>query len=201
MALWEACAYLVDDEVRLRTFRALEKQVGLAPAALVAAGGAKVAAAIAGGGMNPRQRAEKVLQAAEQALKIGPDELQRAVEERPIEARRLLERFPGIGRPGAEKILMAHGSARTLAPESNGLRVLNRLGLAPEKKDYAATYRAAAEALGPELPKKPEALLEAHLLLRRHGQTICRRTAPACERCPLMERCAFVRATRLPRQR
>jgi endonuclease-3 len=191
MALWEAVAYLVDDEVRLQVFRSLEKEVGLAPAALAAAGAARVAKAIAAGGMQPAMRAEKVMRAADIALEIGPEELQQEVEAGTPRARKMLERFPGIGRPGAEKILMAHGAARTLAPDSNGLRVLVRLGFAPEKKDYAATYRTMAEALAPELPTKAEALLEAHLLLRLHGQTLCRRTSPACERCPLSGQCAF----------
>jgi endonuclease III len=29
----------------------------------------------------------------------------------------------------------------------------------------------------------------AHQLLRRHGQELCRNTAPACDRCPLASSC------------
>jgi endonuclease-3 len=196
MAVWEACAYLVDDAVRLRVFCALEEEVGLEPQALVAAGPERIASAIAAGGMSPARRAGKLLEAAEIALEIGPEELQGAVEQGKPEARKWLERFPGIGRPGAEKILMAHGQLRTLAPESNGLRVINRLGLSPEKKDYAANYRAAAEALADQLPATAKGRLEAHLLLRQHGQTLCRRTTPKCVACPLEKRCAFARLAR-----
>ena len=38
----------------------------------------------------------------------------------------ILKRFPGIGDPGADKILLCSRGAATLAPESNALRVLLR---------------------------------------------------------------------------
>src|SRR5262249_58957930 len=58
-------------------------------------------------------------------------------------AKRALRRFPSIGEPGAEKILLFAGAAPLLAPESNGLRVLGRLGLIREEKSYARMYAAA----------------------------------------------------------
>jgi endonuclease-3 len=52
-----------------------------------------------------------------------------ALRAAPGKARRALRSFPGIGEPGAEKILLFSGRQARLAPESNGLRVLVRLGL------------------------------------------------------------------------
>jgi hypothetical protein len=51
-----------------------------------------------------------------------------------------------VGEPGAEKILLFAGRQALLAPESNGLRVLVRLGLVREEKSYAKTYAASREA-------------------------------------------------------
>jgi endonuclease-3 len=54
--------------------------------------------------------------------------------ELPPKAKKLLMRFPMIGEPGAEKILLFCGALAVLALESNGLRVLVRVGVAEERK-------------------------------------------------------------------
>src|SRR5262249_47363602 len=114
----------------------------------------------------------------------------------PKEARRVLKRFPGVGDPGADRLLMIAGSLVTLAPESNGLRVLVRLGFAKEDPSYAKTWKAAAETGAPELPADPAWLLKAHLLLRRHGEELCKRSDPRCDVCPLVRTCAYAKAGR-----
>jgi endonuclease III len=105
------------------------------------------------------------------------------------EARRALGEFRMIGEPGADKILAVAGKARLLAMDSNALRVVRRLGLAPELKDYRSTYRRARELLAPALPKTREQVVAAGALLRLHGQELCRRSEPRCERCPLQAQC------------
>src|SRR6058998_2808020 len=52
------------------------------------------------------RRAAKLHTAAEIALDIGPAELRRAVQRSSKEAKKLLRRFPGIGEPSADKILL-----------------------------------------------------------------------------------------------
>jgi endonuclease III len=42
-----------------------------------------------------------------------------------------------------------------------------------------------------ELDKECRPLIEAHLLLRRHGQELCRRSEPACAKCPLAGECRY----------
>src|SRR5207237_566262 len=100
---------------------------------------------------------------------------------------KIVERLREVyGAPRADKILPFNGKQRTLAPDSNALRVLLRLGFGTESKNYAASYKSAVAAAG-ELPNAKE----AHILLRRHGQEVCKNKAPRCEVCPLRGECAW----------
>ena len=62
-------------------------------------------------------------------------------------ALKALQKFPSIGAPGAEKILLFTKTYPVLALESNGLRVLLRLGFGEERKNYSASYASVQEAL------------------------------------------------------
>jgi endonuclease III len=115
--------------------------------------------------------------------------LRRVLALDPAQARKALRKFPVIGEPGADKILLFTGTVPSLAPESNGLRGLVRLGFAKEHKNYAATYRAVQTALHSEHGEDCTPLITAHQLLKRHGQELCRRSAPRCEACPLRKSC------------
>jgi endonuclease-3 len=112
----------------------------------------------------------------------------------PTAARRSLKKFPTIGDPGADKILLFTGTVPSLAPESNGLRVLMRLGFVKENKNYSTMYRAAQTALQDESGKGCAAWAGAHQLLKRHGQELCRRSGPRCQTCPLRKTCPFASA-------
>jgi endonuclease-3 len=78
-----------------------------------------------------------------------------------------------------------------LALDSNGLRVLLRLGFGKEEKSYAKSYRSAREAAQAQLESDFDVLIEAHQLLRRHGQELCKRNEPRCDACPLRKECAY----------
>jgi endonuclease-3 len=200
LVLHENAAYLVDDATRGDVFRALEARVGLSPESILGAPHERLVEAIRKGGMRPGERAKKLLEAAEIARDVKLPELRRLARRGGPAARRILKRFPGIGDPGADKLLLAAGGAVTLAPESNALRVLVRLGFAKEDKSYATTYRSAAEAARPELPNDNAWLVAAHQLLKRHGQELCRRTDPVCDACPLAKGCAFAARRQAPRK-
>jgi endonuclease III len=187
--VWENAAYLVDDERRQRVFERLREQVGITPEALLAVPEGELARLIAEGGMLPAHRAAKVQKAAAIAAEIGVGELRRQAAAGT--GGRLLRRFPGIGEPGADRLMLLAGGKRTLAPDSNALRVLVRLGFGEESEDYTAQYRSAAAAVEPQLPDDFDWLLRAHQLLRRHGQEVCKRSAPRCEACPLTRVCAW----------
>jgi endonuclease III len=184
----ENASYLVDDQRRMAVFRALEKRIGVTPTAILAARRADLTAAIADGGMRPPMRADKLIKAARIAAAL--DAPLAEVVRRPFDqAKRTLRRFPGIGEPGAEKVVLFAGAHARLGLESNGLRVLVRLGYAREDKSYDRTWRKVRDAIAPELPDDIRWLQRAHQALRRHGQELCRRTRPACQQCPLLARC------------
>jgi endonuclease III len=189
MAILECAAYLVSDERRHAVFERLRGEIGLQPESLLAVPLAALARLIAEGGMLAEHRAGKVQKAARVAQEIGVAELRRLA--RAGEGRRQLRRFPGIGEPGADKILLFARGARSLAPDSNALRVLLRLGYGEESGNYAREYRSAAAAVAPLLPDDFAWLIQAHQLLRRHGLETCKRGEPRCALCPLTRGCRW----------
>src|SRR5262249_28315044 len=108
-----------------------------------------------------------------------------------VQAKKALKMFPSIGDPGAEKILLFSKSYPVMALESNGLRVLRRPGFGQEHKNYSATYRSVQAALKGQFKEEPGPLIQAHLLLRKHGQELCRRSEPICQLCPLKKTCSY----------
>ena len=190
LILWEQVGYLVPDSQRRRAFSALRSEVGLEPAAILAAPRGKLEAITRlGGPIAVRIRASRLRDSAELVLGQWDGDLRAALRLPLPQARRALAQFPMIGEPGADKILVVTKRARLLPLDSNALRVLRRLALTPDAKDYRTTYRRAQETLAPALPNDPQWLFSAYGLLRRHGQELCRRTAPACSRCPLRVHC------------
>ncbi|HEV8358668.1 MAG TPA: hypothetical protein VGQ17_18085 [Gemmatimonadales bacterium] len=190
MVLWECCAYLVDDGRRRRVYDRLVKATGGDPARIAAVKPGALAELIAAdGGMRPPMRAEKLQRAANLALDQGRAELRALCRTDAAKARKVLVKFPNIGGPGADRILMVAGSLKTVAPDSNGARVLVRLGFGREDARYDRMYRSVVEATLPELPDDPAWWTRAHQLLRQHGQTLCKTTAPRCGECPLAPSC------------
>ena len=191
LVLLENVAYLASPGRRRTAFEALKRTVGTSPTAILQAD-AHALERITGHGILKAKFASKLKECARLVLERFDGDLRAAIRGPHAAAKRALRCFPGIGEPGAEKILLFSGQHALLAPESNGLRVLVRLGLVREESSYSRTYaasRPAAEALS----REPHALQEAHLLLHEHGQTLCRRSAPRCDACPLEAGCAYAR--------
>ncbi|MBZ5598517.1 MAG: hypothetical protein LAN83_09350 [Acidobacteriia bacterium] len=191
LVLWENVAYLADDEKRAAAFAALKKNIGTHPRQILDASPADLLEITKLGGMVPELRAQRLRQIAELAHWIFKDDLKSVLKKPLPQAKKDLKRFPTIGDPGAEKILMLTRTCPLLALESNGLRVLLRLGFAEEKKSYSASYRAVQEALKDQLPSSYDALIAAHQLLRQHGQELCKRSLPLCATCPLQSTCRY----------
>jgi endonuclease III len=139
--LWENVAYLANDVKRAAAFSALRKTVGLRPEDILNAKPEKLLAVARMGGIVPELRAQRLRQSAEIVHILLKDRLDAALDESLPDAKKTLQRFPTIGEPGAEKILMFAGKYPVLGLESNGLRVLLRLGFAEEQKSYSASYR------------------------------------------------------------
>ncbi len=190
LVLWENVAYLADDGRRAAAFALLKKTVGTSPARIVDAPNVALRA-VAAHGILPDRFAGKLREAARIALDDFEGDLDGIVAGPVPKAKKALRKFPGIGDPGAEKILLFLKRHPTLAPESNALRVLARLGVIREEESYRAMYAAAQKAAAAGLGDDFDVLTTAHHLLRRHGQELCRRSAPACDRCPLRGDCVF----------
>ena len=201
MILLENVAYMVGDEQREEAFDALRDRVGLSPVDIVTARDEKLLEVARIGGMLPAARVEKLRRIANIALQEFDGDLKSVLSLPVPKAKRALKKFPGIGDPGAEKILLFTRTHRLLALESNGLRVLLRLGYGEERKNYSATYRSVQEAVEPVLKNDFDWLIEAHQLLRRHGQETCRRTGPLCAECPLRPVCRFYQESALLKPR
>jgi len=194
LLIWEYVAYLTDDADRAATFRSLEQRVGLDPTSLAKAPLATLQAVCrAGGAIAFGPRAERIQLVAARVRDKFDGSLRGVLRLPYDEARRILKTFPSIGPPGADKILLLTGAQAVLALDSNALRVLLRLGYGMEHKSYSASYTSAQKAATAELPRTVTGLRQASLLLRRHGQDLCRRTDPHCPMCPLRDVCNFAR--------
>ncbi len=193
--VWENAGYLVDDARRADVFRRLRETIGLTPPALLAAGPKRVEDALVGGGMEPARRAAKLLRSAELVLEAADGDLLgtlRSLDER--KARALLKRFPGIADPGADKLMLLAGLSEAPALDSNGLRVLVRLGAIEDKKSYQTTYKLGVTYLRDNGIASTGASLRAFALLRHHGRELCKRSVPLCAPCPLRSGCPSARS-------
>jgi endonuclease-3 len=190
MVLWENVAYLADDDRRREAFQTLKKQVGTEPAQILSAPDDALLE-VTRHGILADQFARKLRQCAQIVLEEFDGDLRPVLKLPFAKAKKALQRFPGIGAPGAEKILLFTRRYPILALDSNGLRVLLRLGFGQEKKSYSTTYRLIQESVEPGVEVNCSWLIQAHLLLRHHGQELCKRAKPECRKCPLASDCEF----------
>ncbi len=191
LVVWENSVYLLPDERRAEVFATLRERVGLTAQAMQDAA-QDVLLEIAGrGGMRPETRVFRWREIARITLSQFDGDLDSVLSLPYTAAKKVLKQFPTIGDPGAEKILMFCGVAQGLPLESNGLRVLTRIGYGREQKSYGAMYKSVQDAIAGELPKGASPLSQAHLLLREHGKDMCRRVSPACKSCPIQKLCNY----------
>jgi endonuclease-3 len=191
LVMWENACYLLPDERRAEVFEGLQKQVGLNAKAILNAEPDLLLELATMGGMRPKVRVFRWQEIARITITQFAGDLNQILQLPYAQAKKALKQFPNIGDPGAEKILMYCGASPGLPLEWNGLRVLTRVGYGRWQKNYGAAYRSVQEALKPELPRKAEAIAQAHLLLRQHGKEVCRDKTPQCYGCPVKELCAY----------
>jgi endonuclease III len=187
-------AYLANDAKRAEAFEELRTKVGLTPAAVRKAKDG-VLLAIGSKGIVAKGTVEKLRTAAEVARDSFHDDLALILDKPLSAAKKDLRKFPAIGEPAAEKILLFNRRYPILAMDSNALRVLVRMGYAPEHRNYSTMYKNMQRALAPQLPQDCKALIHAYQLLRQHGQELCKRNSPLCGQCPLRPDCAYFRET------
>lgn len=197
MVLHRNAGYPQSDANCDKGFAALKKLIGLAPRKILAAPLEKLRDALRTGGIVPELRAQRLREiAARVETEFGGD--LDAVLKRPVaEAKKALRKFPTLGEAGAEKILLFTGTAPVAAVPSNCIHVPLRLQFGIESKNWAASYKSAQAAIRAELPETCAAQSRAYLLLKQHGQALCKTARPKCEECPVTDECEyFLRARR-----
>jgi endonuclease-3 len=194
--IWWHCGYPPSEERCAKGWQALIGRIGTAPKRLISRTRATLAAALAAGGMVPAVRAARLKQIATRVVEEHSGDLRTILASlSATQARKLLKTFPGIGNPGADRILLFARIEPVAAVPSACPHVLVRVTEGSAGDTYAATY-AAAQQLQNALPAVFDARIRGYLLLSRHGRELCKRTNPACERCPLRPVCAFAKGAK-----
>jgi len=98
-----------------------------------------------------------------------------------------LMKLPGIGRKSANVILSVGFGIPALAVDTHIIRIANRIGYADSENPDVVE-----KTLTSFIPEKDWTM--AHLLLIRHGRTICSARNPRCGECPVSALCDYARS-------
>jgi len=191
--VWWHCGYPASDDACTRGWKQLHDALGTRPHELLKATLMQLCSALRSGGMFPELRAERLKEIARRVQDQMGGDLRGALTGTLSEARKTLKAFPGIADPGADRILLFAGIAPVAAIPSNAPHVLIRLRRGQEDDTYGKNYREAKRLIATEVPETLDARQRAFLLLKRHGQALCKRTKPKCAACLVSAQCAFCR--------
>src|SRR2546430_5253699 len=189
--VWWQCGYPASDAACTKGWDKLKSEVGIEPGNLLAGTPRKLASALKAGGMVPELRALRLKEIAMRVKDEFGGDLRLSLAEPLSAVRKTLKQFPGIADPGADRILLFGGIAPIAAVPSNCTQVLVRVLFGQEDKSYGANYRNAQSAIAATVPETFDARTRAYLLLKQHGQEVCKRTKPRCDQCPISSDCAF----------
>jgi endonuclease III len=198
------CGYPASDAACAKGFDRLQHTAGVGVDEILSASNATLLAAMRAGGIMAEQRVERIQHLAQIVKHEYHGDLAGAVKSSLAagahdpdagirRAKKLLQEFPSVGEPGAEKLLLFAKLAPVAAVPSAHVDVCSRLWRGRTGTNYAVEYRAARDILGATVPAAFAPRQRAYLLLKRHGEEICKRSAPRCEMCPLTGRCAYIR--------
>lgn len=194
--VWWHCGYPASDVACTKGWQSLNREIGIDPEQLLRESPANLANALRAGGMVPELRAMRLKEIAARVKDAYGCDLRGALVGPITQVRKILKKFPNIADPGADRILLFAGIAPVAAVPSNCPHVLVRIRRGPERENYGVTYREAQQAIEAEVPEKFDARARAYLLLKRHGQGVCKRTQPKCAQCPVNSSCAFFAGNR-----
>jgi endonuclease III len=189
--IWWHCGYPASDKTCARGWKTLKSEVGIEPRKILKASQAQLAEALKPGGMVPELRAMRLQQIAERVLHEFGGDLRSGLSGPIKDVRKTLKKFPNIADPGVDRILLFAHLHPVAAVPSNCPQVLVRIQLGLERENYGVNYRDAQLLLGADVPVQFHALQRAYLLLKQHGQEICKRTKPKCEQCLINRNCAY----------
>lgn len=95
----------------------------------------------------------------------------------------------GIGPETADAITLYAAHKPTFVVDAYTFRLFERLGLPLPQRRYEPSRQLLLRRIGRDV----ERLNEWHALIVRHGQRLCLRSAPRCDQCALVRRCAYGR--------
>lgn len=190
--LWWYCGYPASDVSCTKGWKELTSKIGTDPDAILGARPATLAAALKPGGMLPELRAERMKEVAARIKDEFGGDLRAALTGPITKIRQVVKSFPSIADPGADRILLFSGIQPVAAVPSNCTGVLARIQKGREERNYNASYRDAQRMIEAEIPATFDARIRAYLLIKCHGQELCKRTNPKCDQCPVQRACAFV---------
>jgi len=189
--VWWYCGYPASDAACTKGWDSLTRVIGIDSQKLLKAKPAKLAAAIKPGGLIPELRAQRLQELAFRVENEFEGALGAALAGPVPKARKILKSFHSIADPGADRILLFAKISPIAAVPSNCAGVLLRILKNDVGKNYSATYREEQLIIAGELPETFDARTRAYLLLKHHGQQLCKRTNPKCPECPLRPHCAY----------
>jgi endonuclease III len=190
--VWWQCGYPPSEVACEKGWRALSAMAKIEPAALLALNARKFGRALAMGGLVPELRVGRIRDVAGMVAKIPGADLAKRLKALSLpEARKLLKRYPGIAGPGADRIILFGGLSPLAAVPSNAPQVLLRMQAGEVPASYSACYRDAQAIVAGGTPETLAARKRTYLLVKHHGETLCKRSRPACASCPIERSCAF----------
>ncbi len=127
----------------------------------------------------------KKLKAIAKHLASYDDDLERWRNRQAKELRAELLSVYGIGPETADDIVLYAADLPSFVIDAYTQRILNRVGVLPEKRTYE-DYQALFED---NLPHEATLFNEYHALLDAHAKLVCRKRAPDCAKCVLRDLC------------
>jgi endonuclease III len=193
--VWWHCGYPASEDRCSKGWDSLTSRIGIKPHELLTAKTPKLVLALKPGGMIPELRAARLREIAQRTQDEFAGNLGSALARLDAaQMRKVLKSFPGIGNPGADRIVLFGRLVPAAAVPSSSPHVLVRLKTGRESAKYLDNYAVAQQMLE-ALPAAFDDRIRAFLLLNRHAQELCKRNHPACGSCPLERSCAFARAS------
>jgi endonuclease-3 len=190
--VWLHCGYPASEAKCSKGWESLTSHVGVGAEFILKAKPAQLASALKPGGMVPELRAMRLKEIAERVLKQYGGDLREGLNGLSVtQARSALKQFPNIADPGADRILLFAGISPVAAVPSNCPHVLVRIKAGQEPENYGRTYRQAQQLIEDGLPPKFDSRTRGYLLLKCHGQQLCKSSNPKCDICPVAPSCAF----------
>jgi endonuclease III len=188
LILYENAGALVDDARRMALFERII-EIGPTPAALLGADRKALMAVALDGGMRPENRVARWYEIARITLDEAAGNLRARLAELDLKKQRaLLKKYPVIGDPAADKILLFCDLAPQPSADSNVLRACERLRFIPPG-DYTRQYRTACALQREAYGEDAAALKRCYHILREHAKTVCRRSGPDHAHCPIARLC------------